>query len=344
MTETTVVDLREPQTARSRRPRIRLGFDAFIAHNRASAGEYSRRLYDSLTSKYGLVCNIDVVGFKPGTRLRSQTLLSLLLSHMLIVVFTPEARQSQHVRREVTLFLLLRKWLFWNRPISILDVAGEWKRLVELPTTQSIETPWERLREETNTKVLLYETETDFASGPTARVCARYGKWKPFERLRKRDIRVVAISIAAAIVLGGITIASLLTLNRTKIAATQVEQSRKSAIALKLGAQAERAISLPYGLNVEIAVLLAIESMKRETNADAYRAATDGLELLPRPLRTVLIRKNDRLGAWLSPDGRYILLDKDEGIEVRNVDSGATVGLICLQNTTAQEKLPLDRK
>jgi WD40 repeat protein len=327
MTETTVVDLREPQTARSRRPRIRLGFDVFIAHNRASAAGYSRRLYDSLTSTYGLICNIDVVGFKPGTRLRSQTLLNLLLSHMLIVVFTPEACRSQHVRREVTLFLLLRKWLFWNRPISILDVAGEWKRLVDLPS-QSIEKPWEQLREETNKQSLLYETETDFASGPTAKVCARYGEWKTFERLRKRDIRVVGISIATAIVLGGLTIASLFTLNRARTAAVKAEQSRKSAIALKLGAQAERAISLPYGLSVETAVLLAIESMKRETNADAYRAATDGLELLPRPLRTASIRKNDRLGAWLSPNGRHILLDKDDGIEVRNVDSGATVGLI----------------
>lgn len=327
MTETTVVDLREPQTARSRRPRIRLGFDVFIAHNRASAAEYSRRLYDSLTSKYGLICNIDVVGFKPGTRLRSQTLLNLLLSHMLIVVFTPEACRSQHVRREVTLFLLLRKWLFWNRPISILDVEGEWKRLVGLPS-ESIGKPWEQLREETNKQSLLYETETDFASGPTAKVCARYGEWKTFERLRKRDIRVVAISIATAIVLGGLAMASLFTLNRTRTAAVKAEQSRKSAIALKLGAQAEQAISLPYGLGVETAGLLAIESATREANIDAYRAATDGLELLPRPLRTVSIRRNDRRLASLSPNGRYVLLEQDEGIEVRKADSGAAVGFI----------------
>jgi WD40 repeat protein len=247
---------------------------------------------------------------------------------MLIVVFTRKARSSEYVRQEVSLFLCLRKWVFWRRPISILDVEGEWQRILQQPTTEKIETPWEEIRSETREKLLLYETETTFASGnPSRKICARYGEWKPFERLRSRDVRIVIASLVIAVALSGTTFVSVLTLRRAEIAAAFADQARKSAIALKLGAQAQQAVSLPYGLGVETGVLLAMESAGREANVDAYRAATDGLEFMPRPVRSAEMWSGVRGSAWLSPNGRYVVFFND-GFEVKRADTGEKTGVI----------------
>jgi hypothetical protein len=218
------------------RLRIRFGFDAFIAYNRGSAAGYARKLYEGLTGEpYKLVCFIDERRFKPGTRLRPRTMLTLLLTHMLIVVFTAEARASAHVRREVSLFLLLRRWLFRGRPVSILDVEGEWQRVLALSDGHDVEQPWARLKEEARRDLLLYEVESSFATGdPSAAVRERYGGWKRFERLRRRDIRVVLGSAGIAAVL------TLVSLGLTWLS-VRAQRARDDAVkAAVTAAQAQR--------------------------------------------------------------------------------------------------------
>jgi WD40 repeat protein len=273
-----------------------LGYDVFLSYTHRDARDYTLRFQHELETGHGFVCFRDASELAAGDELDDRIKAALGRTRMLVIVGSPESRNSSYIGKEIDAFDA-------RKPLVGIDIGGS------LPLDL-----WPKLAQ----RIRLLETIEAFRAGlPSPGCVLGVNGAATSQRVRTLAKRLTLIVTAAVVMLvagAGVAI--------WRAWAERIEKDRQARIALaqSLAAEAVRQDGV-------LGVLLAIEGWR--LNEEARGLATKDVdEALRNVLKSQRLRNQlavqdpvaaepmdiDPTGAWALTrhDGAWRLLKRDD--------------------------------